>query len=82
MRNKKIKMSTVFSISIFTILIIFIPLAILANNFIPFDLRFRGGPGFRLIVAVLLMATAGTIASKLLSKNAINTIIELENAAK
>ncbi len=59
-----------------------IPLGIIANNFFPFDFGYRGTPIFRLIFAVLASALVGTIASKLVSKNSINTIKELDDATK
>ncbi len=66
----------------FLMLITIIPIGILANSFIPFDLGFRNTPIFRLIFAVLLCSFVGTVVTKIASKNTINTLTEIQNATK
>ncbi len=80
--KRKHSLSKLFTASIFFILIIMIPVGILTSNYLPFDFGFRGTPVFRFIFTAFLCAIIGTIVSKIITRNPINTIVEINKATK
>ncbi len=81
-KKRKFKFGQIYSISTFIILIIVIPISVIANNLFSMDFGFRGTPIFRFLFIVLVFSFAGTLASRLMSKNTVNTILEIDNATK
>ncbi len=81
-RNRKYKINTIVLLLTFLMLIAVASIGVIVNNFAPFNLGVRDLPVVRLIFAVLLCSVIGTIATKLASKKAVDTIIEIEKATK
>ncbi len=80
--KKKRKISTILTFTIFSLLLCLIPLGIIANNFPAFDFGIKEMPIFRLFFATTFFAVVGTLVSKLISRNSIKTIEEINDATK
>ncbi len=82
MNKKRYKISFIISTYIFFSFPTLFLITQLFNNYFTFSLGFRATAGFRLMFIVIFCSAVGTLISKAISKNTINTIQEINRATK